>query len=83
MAYMFFFGLGTFPVMILLMISGNAFSAGIRLRVNRFLPYFALVVGILFIIRGLGWGIPYLSPSLSFTAAQATELLDGNITHCE
>lgn len=83
MAYMFFFGLGTFPVMILLMISGNAFSNSFRVRANRLLPYFALVVGALFIIRGMGWGIPYLSPELTFPSAQAMELLDGNITHCE
>ncbi|WP_375586416.1 sulfite exporter TauE/SafE family protein [Cyclobacterium xiamenense] len=83
MAYMFFFGLGTFPVMILLMISGNIFSIGFRDKINRFVPYFALVMGALFIIRGMGWGIPYLSPKLSFPNDQTTELLDTNITHCE
>ncbi|SEJ64294.1 hypothetical protein SAMN05192553_1073 [Cyclobacterium xiamenense] len=83
MAYMFFFGLGTFPVMILLMISGNIFSMGFRIKINRFVPYFALLMGALFIVRGMGWGIPYLSPKLSFASNQTTELLDANITHCE
>ncbi|NHE56147.1 sulfite exporter TauE/SafE family protein [Cyclobacterium plantarum] len=83
MVYMLFFGLGTIPVMVLLMLSKNIFSFGFRLKMNRLLPYFALFIGVLFVIRGMGWGIPFLSPALGFPKTEVTEMLDGNITHCD
>ncbi|MFO7825638.1 MAG: sulfite exporter TauE/SafE family protein [Cyclobacterium sp.] len=83
MVYMLFFGLGTIPVMILLMLSKNIFPLGFRLKMNRLLPYFAMFIGVLFVIRGMGWGIPFLSPTLGLPTTQATEMVDGNITHCD
>ncbi|SHM93422.1 hypothetical protein SAMN04488057_104439 [Cyclobacterium lianum] len=80
MLYMLFFGLGTVPVMLLLMLSNKIFSPAFRFRMNRLLPYFALFIGVLFVIRGMGWGIPFLSPALGLPAS---EMLDASITHCE
>jgi hypothetical protein len=61
---MFGFGLGTIPVMILLMYSGNFFPQNIRSKINAVIPYLILGMAILLILRGMNLGIPYLSPSL-------------------
>lgn len=63
--YMALFGAGTLPVMYLLSL-GNAWM-GIRSRLafRRVVPYLAIVIGLLFILRGLNLGIPYLSPKMS------------------
>lgn len=83
MAYMFVFGLGTFPVMILLMFSKDIFSMNFRMKMNKAMPYFVMFMGVLFVMRGMGWGIPYLSPKLGLPTAHAVELLDAGITHCQ
>lgn len=60
--FMVMFGLGTMPMMYLLPVVGNIISANIRRKINKFLPFFLLLIGLLFIVRGLNLGIPYLSP---------------------
>jgi len=35
----------------------------IRNRIQKIIPYVGVAIGILFILRGLGLGIPYVSPS--------------------
>ncbi len=62
---MFSFGLGTMPLMILLLTAGTMLSVSIRQRINRYIPYLILITACLLILRGLGLGIPYLSPSAS------------------
>ena len=62
--YMLCFGLGTLPLMLALSLSGRLMSGGRRARLRRVVPYTASLVAGLFIIRGLGLGIPYLSPEL-------------------
>lgn len=62
MIYMFFFGLGTIPMMQSLSIYKNLLSQQWRLKLFKFLPAFAIIVGVLMILRGLNLGIPYLSP---------------------
>jgi uncharacterized protein len=81
--YMFFFGLGTIPSLMALMYSKEMLSINLRQRMNRFLPYFAMFIGVLFILRGLGLGIHYISPRLNLPTANAMELLDEGITVCE
>ncbi|WP_194778489.1 sulfite exporter TauE/SafE family protein [Pararhodonellum marinum] len=66
--YMFFFGLGTIPLLLGLMVSGKMFSLRVRQKLLKGMPYLAMFVGILFIARGLGLGISMFSPS--FTMAQ-------------
>ncbi|MCH7415812.1 sulfite exporter TauE/SafE family protein [Belliella sp. R4-6] len=63
-AYMFFFGLGTIPMLIGVMVSGKILSLKVRTKLTSALPYFAMFIGILFIVRGLGLGIHYVSPKL-------------------
>lgn len=63
MGYMTAFGLGTIPLMLLLVVLGDFLPVGLRRQLNQWLPMVVIVVGILFVLRGLGLGIPYLSPS--------------------
>ncbi len=60
--YMFVFGIGTLPLMFGVALAGNFISLNVRRKVNRFIPVFMVVLGLLFIVRGLNLGIPYLSP---------------------
>lgn len=60
--YMMLFGLGTVPLMSLVAFSKGIFSNSIRNKVQRLIPVFVVIIGVLFIIRGLGLGIPYVSP---------------------
>ena len=63
MGYMTTFGLGTIPLMLLLVVLGDFLPVGLRRQLNQWLPMVVIVVGILFVLRGLGLGIPYLSPA--------------------
>jgi len=62
--YMVVFGLGTIPVMLSLSVLGNVVSIRFRKKVSKIIPYFIILIGILFILRGLNLGIPYVSPKL-------------------
>ena len=70
--YMLLFGIGTIPVMITISLAGNLISQKIRLSLSRIVPYFIVLLGILFILRGLNLGIPYVSPKLSQQNDKAT-----------
>lgn len=61
-SYMLLFGLGTIPVMLAMSFVGNFIGVKTRRYINRLLPVGAAVIAVLFIVRGLGLGIPYLSP---------------------
>ena len=60
--YMILFGLGTIPMLLAISLAGNIMSLAIRNRINKLIPVLVVVVGLLFILRGLSLGIPYLSP---------------------
>jgi hypothetical protein len=62
--YMFFFGIGTIPLLAALMWSGNLIPVSYRQTFQRAIPYLGVVIGILFIFRGLGLGIHGFSPDL-------------------
>ncbi|MFD2202583.1 sulfite exporter TauE/SafE family protein [Shivajiella indica] len=62
--YMFFFGVGTIPMLLAIMITGKIISVSLRAKFTQALPYVAMFIGILFIVRGMGLGIHYLSPKL-------------------
>lgn len=64
-AYMFFFGMGTIPMLISVMVTQQMVAASIRNKLIKGMPYFAMFIGILFIVRGMGLGIHYISPHLS------------------
>ena len=64
MIYMGVFGLGTFPVMFAVSYFGKFIGAGLRQNFNRVIPVFIVTLGILFILRGMNLGIPYISPQI-------------------
>lgn len=64
-AVMILFGLGTVPTMFAATIFGKFINLNIRRKINKAIPVFTLVLGLLFILRGMGLGIPYLSPKIS------------------
>jgi sulfite exporter TauE/SafE len=60
--YMFFFGLGTLPLMLAAMVSTGLAGLAFRRRINKAIPFAMLGLGVWFILRGLNLDIPYLSP---------------------
>ncbi|WBX70623.1 sulfite exporter TauE/SafE family protein [Tenacibaculum retecalamus] len=60
--YMFIFGLGTIPLMTIIVYVGNFANGLLRKRIQQAIPYVVVFIGVLFILRGLGLGIPYVSP---------------------
>jgi sulfite exporter TauE/SafE len=67
--YMFWFGLGTVPLMLIAGISMGFTSAGLRRKINKTVPYLMLGLGMWFICRGMELNIPYLSPAKAGTVA--------------
>ena len=61
--YMLLFGLGTVPLMSLVVYVNSFLTVTIRNKVQKVIPYVGILIGVLFILRGLGLGIPYVSPS--------------------
>jgi sulfite exporter TauE/SafE len=62
MTYMFWFGAGTLPLMFLAAVGSSFVNTTVRRRLNSVVPYFMLVLGCWFILRGANLNIPYLSP---------------------
>lgn len=60
--YMMLFGLGTIPLMTSAIFASGWFGAKTKLKIRKLVPVFVVVIGFLFILRGMGLGIPYLSP---------------------
>ena len=60
--YMALFGLGTVPLMSSVVYLNSFLTLPIRNIIQKIIPYAAVCIGILFILRGLGLGIPYVSP---------------------
>lgn len=63
MFYMILFGLGTAPLMTTVVYLNSFINQAQRNRIRKIIPYAAIGIGCLFILRGLGLGIPYVSPS--------------------
>jgi sulfite exporter TauE/SafE len=61
--YMVIFGLGTIPLMTSAIYLGKFLNSTIKQRIQKAIPVFVVLIGVLFILRGLGLGIPYLSPA--------------------
>ena len=60
--YMVLFGIGTIPLMTTAIYFSGSFKGTTKRRIQKLIPAFVILVGVLFIIRGLGLGIPYISP---------------------
>jgi|SRR5436190_8256261 len=71
--FMAFFGLGTLPMMWSIAFFGNYVSIGIRQKIRRAYPYLVTFMACLLILRGMGLGIPYLSPEMKTEKANIIE----------
>ena len=61
-SFMALFGLGTIPFMFAVVLAGNMMTQAFRIKVLKIIPLMMILLGGLFIVRGLELGIPYLSP---------------------
>ena len=60
--YMMLFGVGTIPLMTTAIYLGNFLSGKVRQKIRKAIPVFVVLMGFLFMLRGMGLGIPYVSP---------------------
>ncbi len=74
-AFMMVFGLGTMPMMFAASLLGMIVSVKLRNKLQKAIPVVVVIIGILFILRGLNLGIPYLSPEI--------HRVDPEITQCD
>lgn len=70
--YMILFGLGTVPMMSSVVYLNSILTLSVRNKIQKIIPYVGICIGILFILRGLGLGIPYVSPNNMSLFVQAT-----------
>lgn len=63
--FMLVFGLGTTPMMLAISLAGPTLYARLRGRFQNVIPLALGVMAVLFILRGLELGIPYVSPNLT------------------
>ncbi len=61
--YMAVFGLGTVPLMTSAIYLSNFLKGSARQKIQKAIPIFVVIIGLLFVFRGLGLGIPYISPA--------------------
>jgi sulfite exporter TauE/SafE len=73
-AVMILFGFGTIPAMFAASVFGKYINIGIRAKLRKATPYLAIVLAIIFIMRGMNLGIPYLSPKLISQAETLNEM---------
>lgn len=70
--FMVLFGLGTVPLMLAMSVFGNQIKATLTQRVRHFIPIFIVLIGVLFILRGMNLGVPFVSPKID---KQRTEMI--------
>jgi len=61
--YMALFGIGTIPMMSGVVYLQRLITMPVRNRIQKIIPYAMVAIGILFVLRGMGLGIAYVSPS--------------------
>ena len=71
--FMFLFGLGTAPLMMMISLGGVYLKKYIRFNTNRLVPWVIFFMGILFILRAVDLGIPFLSPQNGNTYGHTVE----------
>lgn len=62
--FMAAFGLGTLPVMWSIAFFGNYIGVSFRQKIRKVYPYMMTLMACLLILRGMGLGIPYVSPKM-------------------
>jgi sulfite exporter TauE/SafE len=60
--FMFYFGIGTVPIMYAVAFLGQFITLKYRNHIRHAMPYVVSIMAVMLIVRGLNLGIPYLSP---------------------
>lgn len=61
--FMTAFGLATGPMLFILSMAGNIVTRSVRSFINKAIPWVVILMGILFILRGMNLGIKFISPN--------------------
>lgn len=61
--FMMLFGIGTIPLLLIATLASDAIGQRVRSKMQRVVPYFVFLLGVLFILRGMSLGIPFISPT--------------------
>jgi sulfite exporter TauE/SafE len=69
---MILFGLGTVPLMLAMSLFGNQVKSTLTQKVRHFIPIFIVLIGVMFILRGMNLGVPFVSPKID---KQRTEMI--------
>lgn len=77
--FMFIFGLGTLPMLFAISILSNSLGVKLRTKMTKIIPVVVFIIGVLFILRGLGLGIPFISPPEK--KLQVPQKMEMNIQH--
>lgn len=83
--FMALFGLGTLPFMFAVVLLGNLMTTAFRIKILKFVPVMMIILGGLFVLRGLELGIPYVSPphdSLQIIHNNSKDHQQGNHATC-
>jgi sulfite exporter TauE/SafE len=70
--YMLLYGIGTIPLMSVVVYVANFLSIPFRNKLQKAIPVVTVVIGILFVMRGMGLDIAYVSPSNMHLFIQAS-----------
>lgn len=71
-SYMVLYGLGTIPMMSAVVYITNGMTLPVRNTIQKLIPLMAVGIGTVFILRGLGLDIPFLSPANTHLFVQST-----------
>jgi uncharacterized protein len=63
--YMLLFGLGTLPAMTGIIMARNFLPSAWKFSLRKLSPVFFMLLGVLFVLRGLNLDIPYISPHIT------------------
>ena len=61
--FMMLFGIGTIPLLLVATLASDAIGQRLRSKMQKVVPYFVFLLGVLFILRGMSLGIPFISPT--------------------
>lgn len=70
-SYMLLYGIGTIPLMSAVVYATNFITQTFRNKIQKVIPLVIILIGTLFILRGLGLNIDYISPSTMDLFVQA------------
>lgn len=74
-SFMLMFGLGTLPIMLVVSMLGGAINISLRQKLMKLVPAFTIVLAVLFILRGLNLGVPFVSPKLEHRSVNSEQVI--------